>query len=49
MGVEHLLTRSDFPWTDDAFTRKVLGQLDKSIQSKLAYRNAAKLFMGSEE
>lgn len=48
VGFDHLLTGSDFPWTDDTFTREVLGQLDESIQSKIAYENAAKLFRWGE-
>ncbi|TGO31492.1 hypothetical protein BHYA_0644g00010 [Botrytis hyacinthi] len=44
VGVDHLLTGSDYPWTDDTFTRQILGQLDESMRSKLAYDNAAKLF-----
>ena len=44
VGHEHLLTGSDFPWTDDKFTREVLGELDESVRMKLAYENAAKIF-----
>lgn len=44
VGIDHLLTGSDFPWTDDGFTREILGQLDESIRGKLAYDNAAELF-----
>jgi hypothetical protein len=43
VGIEHLLTGSDFPWTDDA-SREVLGQLDGASRTKLAYDNAASLF-----
>ncbi|PVH68952.1 hypothetical protein DL98DRAFT_522440 [Cadophora sp. DSE1049] len=44
VGIEHLCTGSDYPWTDDKFTRVVLGQLDDSTRSKLAYENASSLF-----
>jgi predicted TIM-barrel fold metal-dependent hydrolase len=44
VGVDHLLTGSDFPWTDDRFTREVLGQMDDSMRRKIAWENAAKLF-----
>ena len=44
VGIEHLLTGSDFPWTDDKYTREILGQLDESMRMKVAYENAAKLF-----
>jgi hypothetical protein len=44
VGIEHLLTGSDFPWTDDTFTRDILGQLDDSIKSKIAFENASRLF-----
>lgn len=48
VGMDHLLTGSDFPWTDDSFTREILGQLDESAQGKLAYGNASKLFRRNE-
>lgn len=44
VGIDHLLTGTDFPWTDDSFTREVLGKLDTSIRAEIAYNNAAKLF-----
>jgi len=44
VGIEHLFTGSDFPWTDDTFTREILGQLDDTIRGKVAYENASKLF-----
>ncbi|KAF7587364.1 hypothetical protein BBP40_007352 [Aspergillus hancockii] len=44
VGHEHLLTGSDFPWTNDLYTREVLGQLDCSIKTDVAFNNAAKLF-----
>ncbi|KAJ5578806.1 uncharacterized protein N7459_007770 [Penicillium hispanicum] len=40
----HLLSGTDFPWTDDTYTREVLGLVDPSIRSDIAYNNAAKLF-----
>jgi predicted TIM-barrel fold metal-dependent hydrolase len=44
VGVEHLLTGTDFPWTDDRFTREILGQLDENVRGKIAWGNAARLF-----
>ena len=45
VGIDHLLTGTDFPWTDDKFTRKVLGQVrDEGTTLKIAYNNAASLF-----
>ncbi|KAH8700319.1 hypothetical protein BGW36DRAFT_405585 [Talaromyces proteolyticus] len=44
VGHSHLLTGSDFPWTDDTFTRQVLGQLDPSHCGPIAYENAEILF-----
>ena len=46
VGVDHLVTGTDIPWTDDRFTRRVLGELgDDGTRAKLAYNNAAKLFL----
>jgi predicted TIM-barrel fold metal-dependent hydrolase len=44
VGIEHLLTGTDFPWTDDTFTRDILGRLDDVIRKKIAYENASKIF-----
>ncbi|KAK2603974.1 hypothetical protein QQS21_003810 [Conoideocrella luteorostrata] len=44
VGADRLLTGTDFPWTNDTFTRQILGKLDGHLAGKLAYSNAAKLF-----
>lgn len=44
VGHDHLLTGTDFPWTDDSYTREVLGKLNTSVRASIAYNNAAKLF-----
>lgn len=45
VGIDHLLTGTDFPWTDDSFSREILGQVkDAAVKKKLAYGNAASLF-----
>lgn len=44
VGYDHLLTGTDYPWTDDVFTREVLGELNPEARINVAYNNAAKLF-----
>ncbi|OJJ78147.1 hypothetical protein ASPBRDRAFT_191399 [Aspergillus brasiliensis CBS 101740] len=44
VGYGHLLTGTDYPWTDDLFTREVLGKLESPIKTDIAYNNAAKIF-----
>lgn len=49
VGIDHLLTGTDFPWTDDQFARKALGQVqDERTRLKVAYNNAAHLFSRPE-
>ncbi|KAH8593862.1 hypothetical protein B0O99DRAFT_713259 [Bisporella sp. PMI_857] len=43
VGPDRLLTGTDFPWTNDIFSREVLGRVDRRLQGKLAYNNGAKL------
>lgn len=43
VGPDHVLTGTDFPWTNDTFSREVLGKVDHQLQGKLAYNNGAKL------
>lgn len=45
VGPDHLLSGTDFPWTGDAYTRRILGGLsDGELKEKIAYGNASKLF-----
>ena len=46
VGVDHLLTGTDFPFIPDNDTRLILGNLPFSKEKKeaLAYNNAARLF-----
>ncbi|PYH88400.1 amidohydrolase 2 [Aspergillus ellipticus CBS 707.79] len=44
VGYGHLLTGTDFPWTDDRFTREVLGEVEEGVRADLAWNNAAGLF-----
>ncbi|PWY81987.1 amidohydrolase 2 [Aspergillus heteromorphus CBS 117.55] len=44
VGYDHLLSGTDFPWTDDGFTRQVLGLVDERVRADLAYNNAARIF-----
>lgn len=44
VGYDHLLTGTDYPWTDDVFAREVLGKLDSSMRTSIAYNNAANIF-----
>lgn len=44
VGDGHLVAGTDFPWTDDTFTRRVLGELDKRVCQKIAWDNAKSLF-----
>lgn len=44
VGYDHLLTGTDYPWTDDVFAREVLGKLDSSVRTSIAYNNAANVF-----
>ncbi|WP_324695167.1 amidohydrolase family protein [Novosphingobium sp. RL4] len=44
VGIDHLLTGTDFPWATDVFTRKVLGSLEPLTAQKIAFENASKLF-----
>ncbi|AMM21570.1 hypothetical protein AX769_17265 [Frondihabitans sp. PAMC 28766] len=46
VGVEHLLSGTDFPWASDEYTRQVLGELDPAAARAIAFDNAAALFRG---
>lgn len=49
VGSGHLLSGTDFPWTGDEYTRKILGEFDDETKEKIAYSNAAKLFSVSKK
>lgn len=45
VGIDHLLTGTDFPWTDDSFSREILSRVkDPADRKKLSYESAASLF-----
>lgn len=44
VGSDHLLTGTDFPWTNDTFTRQILGELDITTANKIAFLNALAIF-----
>lgn len=43
VGPHRLLTGTDLPWTNDTFSREVLGKTDSRLRGNLAYNNGARL------